>query len=95
MSHGNETILGRRCIVASIAPKDGELKYIHEEILGKTCIINHLAIGEIAFMRCFDGMETFAFHTSAVEDYQYDDKNNGFIIETKNTLYLFKICEEE
>lgn len=76
-------------IISEIIPKDGIMKDIHKEILGRKCYIIELEKGKSSLIKYFSGYSS-GYHrliTSIVRDVEFSNDEKSVIIETTNTVY--------
>lgn len=83
-------------IIKKVTPKDGVVREIHEEVLGRRCYILDLQIGQrgwIKFEPSYDPGCFHRLHTSTVVSYKMADDESWAEIETINTTYRLERLE--
>lgn len=84
-------------IIKSVTPKDGVMREIHEEVLGRKCFILSAELGErgwIKFEPSYDPGCFHRLHTSAVLKCTKAEDESWVEIETINTTYRLERLEE-
>lgn len=84
-------------IIKSIAPKDGVMREIHKEAIGRKCSIMSLEVGQrgwIKFEPSYDPGCFHRLHTSAVLKCTKAEDESWVEIETLYTTYRLERLEE-
>lgn len=86
--------------IKAVKPKDGVMREIHEDVLGRRCYILFLQIGHRGILKYepeYDPGCYHSLHTSTVKKVTHGD--NGVEVETRNTVYVLEdeneICDKE
>lgn len=80
-------------VFREVKPKDGVMKEIHEEVLGRRCYIIALERGQRGFIKFepdYDMGRFHRLHTSAVVDWTESEDGKLLTIETANTTYVLE-----
>lgn len=80
-------------VFKEVKPKDGVMKEIHEEVLGRRCYIIALEKGQRGFIKFepeYDMGRFHRLHTSVVIDWSESEDGSQLSIETANTVYVLE-----
>ncbi len=80
-------------IMKEVIPRNGVMRDIHEEVLGRRCYILALDKGERGFIKfepSYDIGNFHRLHTSLVRGWEESEDGSVITIETENTTYVME-----
>lgn len=81
-----------RFTMKRVEPKDGIMRDVHEDVLGRPCYIAYLRVNEqgvISYLPDWDE-KYHSLRTSTVENFTHSNDGNCVFIETRNTVYTLE-----